>query len=113
MTDAPDSRTAPSSGTRRRVARVRTHLGVVLACADARKVPARAVDLSMGGAFVECPTPPTYGERLTLLVRVDGGDWVLLPAMVRWVTSRGCGIEFAGLDSEKRRALSLLISSAA
>lgn len=94
------------------MARVRTQLGVVLACEDARKIPARAVDLGMGGAFVECASPPGYGERLTMLVRVDGGEWVLLPAVVRWVTSRGCGLEFSALDADRRHALATLLAAA-
>ena len=94
--------------------RVTINVSVVIACADGKKVPARASDVSNGGMFAECAEPPAYGEEVTVVVRLDGtGEWTLLPARVRWVTARGCGVEFGLLDSAQRRSLDRLINSAA
>jgi c-di-GMP-binding flagellar brake protein YcgR len=102
------------SGQRRRVLRVRANLTVVLVHTDGQKVPARILDVSVGGMFLRSDRTPEYGDRVTVVVRLDDtAEWFLLPAQVRWFAKKGFGIEFAALSREQRRALSLFIARAA
>lgn len=104
----------PDSGQRRRVTRVRAELPVAIAFSDGQKLPARVVDVSLGGLYLRADRVPEYGEALTVIVRLDeGADWVLLPARVRWFSRGGFGVEFEELSEEQRRALSIFVTRAA
>lgn len=102
------------SGQRRRVTRVRTDLHVAVALANGRKLPARVIDVSTGGMFLECGRGPEYGRPVTIVVQLDSRrDWALLPANVRWLTSSGCGVEFSTLTADQARALQEFVEAAA
>jgi c-di-GMP-binding flagellar brake protein YcgR len=102
------------SGQRRRVTRVRANLTVVLVYADGQKVPARIVDVSVGGMFLRSERTPGYGEQITVVVRLDeASEWFLLPAAVRWFAKDAFGVEFSALSPEQRRALDIFITRAA
>ena len=108
------SRGFSHSGQRRRVVRVRAQLSVVVAFPDGEKRQARVIDVSTGGMHVECSRVPQYGEELTVVVRLDEeSDWALLPATVRWFSSRGFGVAFGKLDQLQARALTAFVDKAA
>ncbi len=85
---------------------MRANLVVAVSRADGSKLPARVVDVSTGGMFLHCAPGPEYGETVTIVVQLqERNDWVLLPATIRWITTKGCGVEFDDLSEEKARAL--------
>lgn len=105
--DARPSGSYPvGSGARRRGARMATDVAVVVARHDGEKSRGRMLDLSAGGMHVACERVPAYGEPVRILLLLEpGADWLILPATVRWFTSRGFGVEFAGLDGRQEQAL--------
>lgn len=112
MADASFTR-SPRSGIRRRV-RVRADLGVVIAFADGHKAPARVVDVSTGGMNVRCDRVPAFGERLTVIVRLqESDDWHLIPATVRWFSGQGFGLGFENLDARQTIAFERFVSESA
>jgi Tfp pilus assembly protein PilZ len=113
--NTPDhtERFAPVS-QRRRVTRKRTQIPLAIAFSDGQKVPARAIDVSVGGLFLQAERVPEYGEQLTVVVQLyEGADWVLLPVRVRWFAKGSFGVEFGKLSEQQRRDLAILLTSAA
>ena len=110
MQREPPRRSLSNSGLRRSLVRVTTDVGVVVARANGEKWPGRMLDVSVGGMQVACGRAPGFGEALTLVVQLRvGGRWLLLPATVRWFTSRGFGAEFAALDEQQIAELAWFI----
>jgi hypothetical protein len=102
----PLSSRRSSSGLSRRIVRIATDVSVVVARDSGEKAWGRVVDLSLGGMHVASDCVPAYGERVRLLVQLDPtADWLILPARVRWFTSRGFGVEFDGLDVGQQQAV--------
>lgn len=59
-----------------------------------------AKDVSIGGMFVETPTPGTFGSDVIVHVVLPGSDEVLaLPGVVRWVRNGGMGVQFGLLGA--------------
>lgn len=114
MSPPSTQRASSISGRRRIIQRVRTDLMIVIALASGEKVPARVVDVSVGGMCVNCERRPTYGEEITVIVRLDErSDWVLLPATARWLTGGGFGLEFRQLTQAQATALAAFVAQAA
>ncbi|HEX7671969.1 MAG TPA: PilZ domain-containing protein [Polyangiaceae bacterium] len=102
------------SGQRRQVLRVRADLRVVIALSDGEKIPARVVDLSIGGMNVRADRVPNYGEAVTVIVQLrQSADWYLIPATVRWFLHGDFGVAFENLDMAQSRALATFIDQAA
>lgn len=81
-------------------------MGVVVARDSGEKLRGRMLDLSLGGMHIAAERVPSYGERVRVLVQLSPeDDWLILPARVRWFTSRGFGVEFSSLDARQERAL--------
>lgn len=109
-----ESRHNEKSGQRRRVLRVRADLRVVLALANGEKRPARVVDVSIGGMFLQCERVPAYGEAVTVIVRLrESDDWHLIPATVRWFSGTGFGVAFEGLDQRQSLDLAKFVDQSA
>ena len=105
-------RTTTVSGLRRTLVRVSTDVGLVIARGNGEKWQGRMLDLSVGGMQVACRQTPGFGEALTLVVKLHRrGQWLLLPATVRWFTSRGFGAEFGQLDEEQIEELAQFIEA--
>ncbi len=112
MADSSFSKSPPSS-TRLRT-RVRADLNVVIAYADGRKVPARVIDVSLGGMHVRSERVPSYGEAVTVIVELLGTEgWHFLPARVRWFSGQGFGLGFERLDARQAKALERFVGHAA
>ena len=112
MPPGPARRTASISGLRRTLVRVNTDVGLVIARGTGEKWEGRMLDLSVGGMQVACNQTPGFGEALTLVVKLHrGGQWLLLPATVRWFTSRGFGVEFGQLDEKQIAELAQFIEA--
>jgi hypothetical protein len=93
---------------------VRAQLRVVVAFSDGEKIPARVVDLSIGGMNLRADRVPNYGEAVTVIVQLRrSDDWYLIPATVRWFLNGDFGVEFENLDTAQSRALASFIDQAA
>lgn len=69
----------------------------------------RGRDLSIGGMFVETPTPAPFNSELEILVVLPGaGDTSSLPARVRWDRDGGMGIQFGLLGARETHLIAKL-----
>jgi hypothetical protein len=87
-------------------------VGVVVARTTGEKWQGRMLDVSVGGMQVACDQAPGFGEALTLVVQLRAdGSWLLLPATVRWFTSRGFGVAFGMLNEGQIAELARFIDA--
>jgi len=108
----PPSSRPPESSHRRLIIRVPADLSVVVAFQDGDKKPARVTDVSLGGMNLHCERTPEYGEAIRLIVQfAKGEDWIVLPAMVRWFSRDGFGVEFERLGDSQASALARFIAA--
>jgi c-di-GMP-binding flagellar brake protein YcgR len=104
----------PESGQRRAVTRVQADLRVVLSFRDGEKMPARVIDVSVGGMNLRSDRVPEYGEGLTVVVQLrESDDWHLIPAAVRWFSHGGFGVAFENLNAGQARALAMFVEQSA
>ena len=100
------SRGAAVSGIRRIAVRVPADFSVVVARSGGEKLVARVADISISGMHLVAPVVPEYGEQITIVLRFSlEGDWLLLPATVRWFSRSGFGVAFRTLDERRTREL--------
>lgn len=66
---------------------------------------ARCRDVSVGGMFLESPEQPAFGAELTLSFELPGLGRTALPAVVRWSSAEGFGVQFGLLGVRETRAL--------
>jgi hypothetical protein len=96
------------------VERVPANLGVTVAYPNGDKLPARIIDLGIGGMHLEAERAPEYGDAVTVVVRFDeSADSIVLQSTVRWFSRNGFGVAFAELSPAQHRALSAFIGRAA
>lgn len=108
----PLSSRPPESSQRRLIVRVAADLRVVVAFHDGDKRPALVTDVSLGGMYLHCERTPEYGEALRLIVQfAKGEDWHVLPAVVRWFSKDGFGVEFERLGDVQADALARFIAA--
>jgi hypothetical protein len=76
-------------------------------------------DISLGGAFVACPSPLALSERFRITIEIPGRPVLTLHAEVVWsnanvsaeaIVHRGMGIRFVENDAASRRALAEALS---
>jgi hypothetical protein len=69
-----------------------------------------ARDLGIGGMFVESSEPPAYAAEIVVVTRLPGMKTdSRLPAIVRWLTDRGFGVQFGALGARDTFAISALL----
>jgi hypothetical protein len=108
----PLSSRPPESSHRRLIVRVPAELNVVVAFNDGDKKLARVADVSLGGMNLHCERTPEYGEAIRLIVQfAKSEDWHVLPAMVRWFSRGGFGVEFERLGENQANALARFIAA--
>jgi c-di-GMP-binding flagellar brake protein YcgR len=96
------------------VVRVRAELSIVLDFRDGTKLPARVIDVSLGGMNLRCDRRPEYGEPVRLIVQLRAtDDWQVFPAVVRWFEKDVFGVEFEGLDERQAMALAAFVEEVA
>lgn len=70
------------------------------------RVPGRSRDLSLGGMFIEIDAPSPFGAEIVVLVKLPRDDRVMtLPAVVRWTTTSGMGVQFGLLGARDTHAI--------
>ena len=78
----------------------------------AAKIAAEATDLGLGGMFVKASETLPYATEVSILFsRSEIGIELRLPAVVRWVTPQGFGLQFGRLGARETRALVLLLTT--
>jgi type IV pilus assembly protein PilZ len=66
-------------------------------------------DISVGGMFMETDQAVTFGEEVTIVIRVPTSrNELSLPAIVRWTNPGGFGVQFGLLGARETHALSEL-----
>jgi hypothetical protein len=89
--------------------RVAVHLPLVCHPAEGEAFPAIAVDLSVGGVYVEAEFVPAFGAELVLVGDFPGAARLRLPSIVRWVKPGGFGVQFGLLGAKETHALGVLM----
>ncbi len=74
---------------------------------SADRVPGRAKDVSLGGMYVQTPTPPRFGVELIVHVTFPGSKAAhAIPAVVRWTRAgEGMGLQFGLLGARETHAI--------
>ena len=71
---------------------------------------AKARDVSVGGMFVEAQVAPAFGTKLTIIGDFPGGPGMKIPAIVRWLTTDGFGVQFGLLGAHETHVLANIVS---
>lgn len=98
--------------TRRTQPRVGVRIPVVIEH-GALYLDAVALNLSLGGVFVELRPPLRYGTRVNVLVQLpELSRASRLAGVVRWNDASGCGIQFLQLGARETYAVSMVVALA-
>jgi type IV pilus assembly protein PilZ len=90
--------------------RVDIDVDVVCRRPDGTEFVARAVNISMGGMFLESEHSVSFGGDLRLEFTPPGARKALsLPAVVRWIERVGFGVQFGLIGARETHALSELV----
>lgn len=95
---------------KRRHPRVVINLPVACEVAGGPKFAANARDVSVGGMFVEAEVAPAFGTKLTITGDFPGGPGMKIPAIVRWLTTDGFGVQFGLLGAHETHVLASIVS---
>jgi PilZ domain len=77
---------------------------------DGPFVEANCRDLSLGGMFIETPTPLPYGAPLRLRLSLPGlRGGAVVDVVVRWSKPDGMGVQFGVMGARETHALTLLL----
>jgi uncharacterized protein (TIGR02266 family) len=74
------------------------------------RIAGRAKDISLGGMFVETPTPLPFGASVTIHLTLPGHKSPFaLPGVVRWLRgSEGMGVQFGLIGARETHAITEL-----
>jgi hypothetical protein len=73
------------------------------------RVTGRATDVSLGGMFIETPSPPAFSaELVVLLTPPQVKKPIDLKAVVRWTRADGMGVQFGLLGARETHTLTEL-----
>jgi DNA-binding response OmpR family regulator len=109
---ATGSANLPQSAAERRKTRRRAlrHEVEVRLAGEARTAPAFIVDLSEGGMSLDLGFQAAQGSHLAIAV-ILGETRVELDARVRYAVGQRVGVQFVGMDDDRRKALRSLIGT--
>lgn len=109
--ESAGSGTRPVTREARRSGRVPLVLDVVFELEGGEPVRAVSQDISLGGMFIETPTPAPFGASVsvTILAPARGGALVL-DGFVRWTSPEGMGIQFGLTGARETHALTELLA---
>ena len=97
---------------KRKHERYKYELGVDVVFEDGETHPARLLNFSLGGAFIQIEPRPDYGSKITLLADLPGvPETCKIPCFVRWFKEDegGMGVQFEYTRPIEVWALSKLI----
>jgi Tfp pilus assembly protein PilZ len=76
-------------------------------------VDAVALDLSLGGVFIQVRPPLREGTRVNLLIQLpELARSSRLAGVVRWNNASGCGVQFVQIGARETYAISLVVARA-
>ena len=92
----------------------RVALGSTVRCFVDQELVAEGLgrDLSLGGVFVECAVPLGFGQKLQVDLTIENVQ-LRLPAVVRWSTEEGMGLQFGLLGARETHAILRLLKKSA
>lgn len=94
-----------------RTLRVSVNLPVVVEHGTAR-IQAVAVNLGLGGVFIQADSTLPYGEQLNVVVQLPGlAAPSRLPAVVRWSDQGGFGVQFQQLGARETHAIGAMVAA--
>lgn len=107
----PLSETSGVHVSRRGEPRVPVALNVSVTC-EAGPFDGSIVNIGVGGAFIEAAQRMSYGTRVELAMKLPGLQQPsLVPAVVRWSSEVGFGVQFQELGARETHAISGLVSA--
>ncbi|HEU4410118.1 MAG TPA: PilZ domain-containing protein [Polyangiaceae bacterium] len=77
---------------------------------EGARVEGHSRDLSIGGMFIEAPASFRFGTSLRVELALPLVGVVALPAVVRWVTPEGIGVQFGLLGARETHAITALVA---
>lgn len=82
---------------------------------SSERIAGRCRDVSLGGLYVQTPTPLPFGAELVVYVRLPAQKAPLaMPAVVRWTRpGEGMGLQFGLIGARETHAITELLRSAA
>ena len=90
----------------------RVSIGLAVQCEvkDGSTIAGNGKDISLGGMFIEAAEVPPFGTAVTVVARLPGipGD-SRLPAVVRWNSAGGFGVQFGLLGARDTHAITRLM----
>ena len=97
---------------KRKFERVPLHVTVLVETDCGFTRVGEATDLALGGMFLEGIAAPFASTVRIRLVLPGTNDIMTLPAVVRWVRSNGCGVQFGLLGARETHAIMNVVASA-
>ncbi len=94
----------------RRHPRKPVHTPVTVVGPDGTRVEGHSRDLSVGGMFVESAPAFAFGTELRVELALPLVGQAALPAVVRWVTREGLGLQFGLLGARETHAITALVA---
>jgi hypothetical protein len=78
------------------------------------RLAGRCRDISLGGMFIQTPTPPAFGTDLVVYLALPGRAGPLaLPCVVRWTRAKlGVGVQFGLLGARETHTITQLTRAA-
>ena len=90
--------------------RVSLDIPVICALPDGSEVTGRSKDISIGGMFVFTPTSVVFGTTVQVRLSLPRArQEFVLPAVVRWTSPEGLGLQFGLLGARETHAISELL----
>ena len=99
---------------KRTAARSSIHVSLEFVRKDSQeKLSGVGTDISVGGMFVETATPAAFGSSIVVRARFPGHkDEMVLPAIVRWTSPVGMGVQFGLLGVRETHAITEIVRAA-
>lgn len=73
---------------------------------------ATAVNLGVGGVFVQVHPVPAYGAEVVVVIELPAlSQAARLRGVVRWTNGKGFGVQFSALGARETHALGQLVAS--
>jgi len=74
------------------------------------RVEASCSDISLGGMFIQTPTPAAFGSKVKVFLTLPGFKTeVGVEAVVRWTNPEGMGVQFGTMGARETYALTKLL----
>jgi hypothetical protein len=94
----------------RRFPRQPVRSAVAIVGPDGTRLEGHSRDLSVGGMFAEVAPSLAFGTEVRVEMALPLVGVTSLPAIVRWVTREGLGLQFGLLGARETHAITALIA---